>query len=395
MVSQRINYKKELEDAARTMILVHKPSTLIKLIVRMIVRKVKVSHAGILLYDHKRNSFILTVSGGTRGSRIPPGFVRLDPDNAIIQFFTNKDNYRHILDGGAILNKRISAALRDEQLLKKHPGLKDALLALREQMQLFEIEVCIPSYFHNRLLGILLLGRKVGKGGFYRDELNFFIALAHDVAMAIQNAQLFEELQREIENKKRLFLETTKALATTIDAKDHYTHGHTERVTHVSLAIAKKLIMNHRIRVDEKFMEDLNMAALLHDIGKIGIPETILNKKGFLDDEERKRINEHPLIGASILEPIQDFQRVREGVKYHHERYDGKGYPEGKQGKDIPLISSIISVADSYDAMTTHRPYRAAFDKQHAVEEVKRCSGTQFNPMMAETLLELYHDGSL
>lgn len=391
----RIDYKRELEEAARTMILVHKPSTLIKLIVRMIVRKVKVTHAGILLYDHKRNSFILTVSGGERGHRIPPGFVRLDHDNAIIQFFTNRDNYRHLLDGGAILSKKVDNALKNASLLQKHKGLKAALVALREQMRLFEIGVCIPSYFQSRLLGILLLGNKLKKASFHRDELTFFIALAHDVAMAIQNAQLFEELQKEIENKKRLFLETTKALATTIDAKDHYTHGHTERVTQLSLAIAKKLIISHRITVDPKFMEDLNMTALLHDIGKIGVPENILNKKDFLNDEERKRINEHPLIGASILEPIQDFLRIREGVKYHHERYDGSGYPEGKKGKDIPLIASIIAVADSYDAMTTHRPYRAAFEKGKAIEEVKRCSGTQFHPLIIEALVELYHEGSL
>lgn len=391
----KINYKKELEDAASTMILVHKPATLIKLIVRMIVRKVNVTHAGILLHDHRRNSFILTVSGGRRGHKIPPGFIRLDPDNEIIKFFGNRDNFSYVLDGGAILSKKIGSSLKDARLLNKYKGLKDALIALKEQMDLFEIEVCIPSYFQNRLLGILLLGGKLDKASFHRDELDFFIALANDVAMAIQNAQLFEELQQEIENKKRLFLETTKALATTIDAKDHYTHGHTERVTQLSLAIAKKLIISHRVRVDEKFMEDLNMSALLHDIGKIGVPEYILNKKDRLNDEERKRINEHPLIGASILEPIQDFQRVREGVKYHHERQDGKGYPEGRKGKDLPLISSIIAVADSYDAMTTHRPYRAALEKAQAIEEVKKCSGSQFHPLVAKALFELYEEGSL
>jgi HD-GYP domain-containing protein (c-di-GMP phosphodiesterase class II) len=239
------------------------------------------------------------------------------------------------------------------------------------------------------------LGKKVSGKSFHREELDFFIALTNDVAMAIRNAQLFEDLQGEIEHNKRLFLETTKALATTIDAKDHYTRGHTERVTKICLSIARKLIMTNRIKLDPAFLEDLNISALLHDIGKIGVSENILNKKGGLNADEKRKINEHPLIGAAILEPIEDLKKAIEGVKYHHERFDGTGYPEGLKGERIPLIPAIIAVSDSYDAMTTDRPYRPALTKKQAIEEIRQCINTQFHPVVAKVLIELYEEGNL
>ncbi|MBL7129867.1 MAG: HD domain-containing protein [Candidatus Omnitrophica bacterium] len=390
----KVDYKRELEDAARKMILVHKPKTLIQLIVRMIVHKVRVSHCGILLFDQEANSYVLTVSKGKLGIKIPKGFIRIDPDNAMIRFFTNRDNHKYV-DGGALVYGRIGSILRNKNLLRRHQGLRETLVALRNQMNLFEAVVCIPSYFQDKLLGVLFLGRKISGRNFYRKELDFFIALANDVAMAIRNAQLFEELQKQIERNKRLFLETTKALATTIDAKDHYTHGHTERVTQVCLAMAKKLIISHRVKVDPGFLEELNIAALLHDIGKIGVPEYILNKRGTLSDEEKRRINEHPLIGTAILEPIRELTRAIEGVKYHHEHFDGTGYPEGLKGHYIPLMACIIAVADSYDAMNTNRPYRPALSKEQTIDEIKKGMGTQFHPLSAKVLVELYSEGSL
>ena len=142
-------------------------------------------------------------------------------------------------------------------------------------------------------------------------------------------------------------------------------------------------------------MEDLNIAALLHDIGKIGVPESILNKKGELNEAEKRKINEHPLIGASILEPIKELSRAIDGVKYHHEHFDGTGYPEGLKGESIPIISAIVAVADSYDAMTTNRPYRPALTKKQAVEEIRKCSKVQFHPVVTKAIIELYTEGKL
>jgi HD-GYP domain-containing protein (c-di-GMP phosphodiesterase class II) len=262
-------------------------------------------------------------------------------------------------------------------------------------MEMFETVACIPSYFREDLLGILLLGAKNNGRKFGRDELDFFVALASDVAMAIRNAQLFRELELELDKKKRLFINTTVALAAAIDAKDHYTRGHTARVVSLSLEIAKKLIQKNKSAFDEKFLENLHIASLLHDIGKIAIPESILNKQGSLNDEERKRMEEHPLRGVTILEPIKELEDAVLGVKYHHEKYDGSGYPEGLKGDKIPLIASIISVADTFDAIITDRPYHRALSKKETIEEIQRVSGKQLNPQVVGTLVELFQEGKI
>ncbi|MDD5237584.1 MAG: HD domain-containing protein [Candidatus Omnitrophica bacterium] len=385
-----IDYKEELEGAAKTMILVHEPDTLIKLIVRTIVQKVGIRHAGILLHQKDKDTYILTVSRGTAGLKIPAGFARMDADNPLIRFFRENENKR-IADDDVIVYEEARKLLSKNIPQEKIVLLKGAL----RQMEIFETVACIPSYFRNDLLGIMLLGEKKNGEKFAREELNFFIALTSDVAMAIRNAQLFRELEIELDKKERLFIHTTVALTAAIDAKDHYTHGHTARVTELSLQIARRLSQKDKKDFDEKFLEHLHIASLLHDIGKIGIPESILNKEGPLTDEEKKKMHEHPIVGSVILQPIKELEAAILGVKYHHEKYDGSGYPEGLRGDQIPLIASIISVADTFDAMTTDRPYRKGLSKDEAIAEVKQVSGKQFDRKIADTLVELYQEGKI
>ncbi|MDP2922369.1 MAG: HD domain-containing protein, partial [Candidatus Omnitrophota bacterium] len=244
------------------------------------------------------------------------------------------------------------------------------------------------------LLGILLLGRKNNGRKFAGEELDFFVALASDVAMAMHNALLFKQLQDELEKKQKLFINTTVALAAAIEAKDHYTHGHTERVTNLAMKIGRRLIEKNP-KLDDKLLEDLHIAALLHDIGKIGVPESILNKEGLLNKEEWQKMRMHPLIGVTILQPIKELESIILGVKYHHERFDGQGYPEGLSGDHIPLIAAIIAVADSFDAMTSTRPYRQAKPKETAIVEIKRLSGQQFYPQVVSAFLQLYRKGKV
>jgi len=385
-----IDYKKELESAAKGMILVHEPDSLIKMIVRMMVQKVKVNHAGILLHQQDRDTYILTVSRGATGLKIPAGFARMDADNPLIRFFREKID-KQIFNDGAVVYEEA------KKLLSKNIGAeaKQLLKGTLYQMEIFEAVVCIPSYFRDDLLGVLLLGNKKNGRKFAQDELDFFVALASDVAMAIRNALLFRELELEIDRKHRLFIHTTIALAAAIDAKDHYTHGHTARVTNLSLEIARRLAQKNREASNEKFLEHLHIASLLHDIGKIGIPESILNKEGPLNEEERKRMQEHPTVGTTILQPIKELEDAILGVKYHHEKYDGSGYPDGLKGNQIPLIASIISVADTFDAMTTDRPYRRGLSKQKAVEEIKSVSGKQLDPEVSQVLVELFQEGTI
>lgn len=388
-----INYKKELESAAKSMILVHEPDTLIRMIVRTIVNKVKVRHAGILLHDKERDTYILSVSRGPTGLKIPAGFARMDADNPLIRFFKERWDKKLLHDG-------ILVYCEAKKFLKKRMPLeaKELLKNTLYQMEIFDVEVCLPTYFENELLGILLLGSKKRNACFGRDELDFFVALASDVVMAIRNAKLFKDLQAELEKERRLFIHTTIALAAAIDAKDHYTHGHTSRVTNLTLEIAKKISQKYheyKKKFDEKFMESLHIASLLHDIGKIGISENILNKSSPLNEEEKKRMNEHPSVGALILQPIRELADSLLGVKYHHERYDGSGYPEGLKGDQIPPIALIIAVADAFDAMTTDRPYRRALSKEEAVREITKDSGKQFDPVFASVLAELYQEGKI
>jgi HD-GYP domain-containing protein (c-di-GMP phosphodiesterase class II) len=161
------------------------------------------------------------------------------------------------------------------------------------------------------------------------------------------------------------------------------------------LEIARRIGQKSKKDFDAKFLENLHIASLLHDIGKIGVPEHILNKRHELTIGERNRIKEHPMIGVNILKPIKELEGSMLGVRYHHERFDGKGYPDGLKGDRIPLIASIISVADSFDAMSTDRPYRLALPKDDVVNEIGHLSGRQFCPRIADTFLELCKEGRI
>jgi HD-GYP domain-containing protein (c-di-GMP phosphodiesterase class II) len=385
-----IDYKKELENAAKSMILIHDPNVLIKMIVRMIVQKVKLKHAGILLHHKEKDTYILTFSRGRLGLKIPAGFARMDADNPLVRFFRERKD-RDLFNDGAMVYEEAQKLLDKDM----EDDVKQLLKSALYQMEIFEAIACIPTYFRDDLLGILLMGSKQDGQRFLQEELDFLVALASDVAMAIRNAQLFKDVELELQKKNQLFIHTTMALAAAIDAKDHYTWGHISRVTDLSLMIAKVFKQKNIKAVDDKFLEHLYIAGLLHDIGKIGIPESILNKEEKLTDEERRLIKEHSLIGVKILEPIQELGDAILGVKYHHERYDGAGYPEGLKGNQIPLIASIISVADAFDAMITDRPYRRALSKEKAIEEIKSLGGQQFEPQVASVMVELYQEGKI
>lgn len=384
-----IDYKKELENAARNMIFVHDPDLLIKMIVRMMVSKAKITHASFFLFNKERQGYLLTVSSGSINKKIPLGLICIDKDDVLIRFFReHKSNF--IFGREALLYSEAKTALINSRLKEE---IRQQLVHVLYQMELLETIVCIPSYFRGELLGFLLIGRKESGRKFVDEELDFFVALNSNVAMAIRNAQLFKELEYQLDRKHQLFVRTTIALAAAIEAKDHYTHGHTTRVTNLSIEIAQRIAQKNKKEFDEKFLENLHIASLLHDIGKIGVPEHILNKRSGLTIGERNRIKEHPMIGVNILKPIKELEGSLVVVKYHHERFDGKGYPDGLSGKQIPLVASIISVADSFDAMNTNRPYRSALDKQDAINEIRALSGKQFSPFVTDVFLELCKEG--
>ena len=191
--------------------------------------------------------------------------------------------------------------------------------------------------------------------------------------------------KKDAENKnlRRLFEQTATALVNAIDAKDKYTHGHSARVAEYSRKIAQLSGKS------EEECDEIYYAALLHDVGKIGISEKIINKEGKLTDEEYSVIKQHPVLGAQILSSINEYPDLLIGAKYHHERYDGRGYPDKLKGEDIPEIARIISVADAYDAMTSKRSYREPIPQQSVREEIVKGSGSQFDPKFAKLMQHL------
>lgn len=219
--------------------------------------------------------------------------------------------------------------------------------------------------------------------GFLATMLYLFALKDMNVTVERARKVEYDFLKKQSEDTKRLFAQTAEALASAIDAKDPYTKGHSSRVAEYSKKIAELA------GKDEQDCEEIYYAALLHDVGKIGISRTILNKNGKLTDEEYQVIKEHPNIGAQILSSISESPYLSIGAKSHHERYDGKGYPEGLKGEDIPEIARIIAVADAYDAMTSSRSYRGTIPQQLVREEFIKCLGTQFDPVYGKLMLHL------
>jgi putative nucleotidyltransferase with HDIG domain len=173
-------------------------------------------------------------------------------------------------------------------------------------------------------------------------------------------------------------------LSRAIEARDPYTRGHSARVTAIAEAIAR------RLEWDQAQLELLHLGGPLHDVGKLGVSEEVLVKPGELDDEELAQIREHPKLGARILLRIASLRGALPYVLYHHERWDGSGYPTGRSGEQIPLEARVLAVADAFDAMTSDRPYRPALDRDEALAEVGRCAGTQFDPEIVRVFLELF-----
>lgn len=207
------------------------------------------------------------------------------------------------------------------------------------------------------------------------------IDLQNNLQQQVENRT--KELNEEKNHSEKLLIEVTQALATTIDAKDRYTSGHSRRVAEYSKRIAELL------GKDKKTQQEIYFIALLHDIGKIGIPDEIINKRDNLTEEEFNLMKKHPEIGYEILKNITTMPNLEIGVRWHHERLDGKGYPDKLSGDKIPEYARIISVADAYDAMTSNRSYRGYLPQSVARSELEKGSGTQFAPEIAAKMIEI------
>ncbi|MCX8006716.1 MAG: HD domain-containing protein [Coriobacteriia bacterium] len=233
---------------------------------------------------------------------------------------------------------------------------------------------CVPLHSADGVIGALAVGTTDADARFTSEDIRLLSTIANHATIAVGNIDLYASLQDA-------YLSTVRALAAAIDAKDPYTRGHSERVATYALAIAE------RVGLSTEQKDALEMASYLHDIGKIGISEDILLKPGRLSDEEMGQMRHHPLIGANILKPVSFPWPILPVVRHHHEHFDGNGYPAGLRGEEIPLLARILTVADSYEAMTSDRPYRRGRSVHEAIAELRRCAGTQFDPRLVDAFI--------
>ena len=231
--------------------------------------------------------------------------------------------------------------------------------------------LCVPLVIGGRSIGAIEVINKRSGEVFNNEDLELLSALASTTALAIDNARMHQAVLSA-------YLDNIKMLSETIDAKDPYTSGHSQRVSKYALMAGKSLSLSFRE------LQTIEYAGLLHDVGKVAIDEAILRKPDKLTPKEWAMMVTHPRVGATIISDIPALKEVKEHVLYHHERYDGTGYPERLKGERIPLGARLLAVADSFDTMITDRPYRAALSIDFALEELQRCSGTQFCPIAVE-----------
>ncbi len=237
--------------------------------------------------------------------------------------------------------------------------------------------LCVPLISKERVIGVVEVLNKTDGTLFDEEDSESLAAFATQGAIALENARLYSNL-------KRAFAETVRVMTNAIEARDPYTAGHTERVTRLALGIARELGWSR------ERLETLEIGALVHDIGKIGVADSILRKPTRLTKEEYTKMKAHPVVGAAMLEGVSMLRPILPYILYHQERYDGTGYPFGLKGKEIPEEGRLLAVVDTFDAMTSDRPYRNGMGQEVAIAEIVRHRGSQFDPDIVDALLRVF-----
>ena len=397
------DYQEALKNAARTMVRVKNPRRLLKMIVRFISREVGLQHASILMHDQHKARYIFVDSKGNH--RIPISLIKLDKTNPLIYWFSKKE--RSLKVSKDYLTRDQICSWLHKLDLSTRSALKTRLQKLKEVMDSLKVTVCVPGFYKEELLGILLLGSKMNGEDFSLEEISFFQTLANDASMTIKTAEYREDLlakNMELEKQKseleqqlveiadlrkkeqETYYQIIMSLAQEVNAKDPYTAGHLEGVERLGVMTAQEMGYDMSGRRKDVLIASLH----LHDVGKIGIPDHILMKPASLTEEEWKIMKQHPVKGAKILEPLTGFKDVANVVLHHHENYDGSGYPHGLKGDEIPLEARIVSVVDSFHAIVSKRCYSKGRPIDIAFQELERCAGTQFDPNVVSAFIRAY-----
>lgn len=331
---------------------------LLNLILETAIKELEADMAWVLLLDEKNNELIPKASLGIPPRMYESGFLS---GNDSISRWVIKNAKPQIFDKDKIEDRFLSWEFKR----KIRSGISHPLMA------------------KGKVIGILTLIRTEGQlSPFNIGQIHSLSIIVSKAASAIENSKLYEELRES-------YMETLTALANAVEARDTYTRGHTERVWYMAELIARQMGW------EEDKLWEVKMGGILHDIGKIGVPDAILNKPEALTQEEFEVMKQHPACGAKILEGISFLKPAIPYVLYHHERYDGKGYPNRLRGEQIPIQGRLMAVVDTFDAITSDRPYRKSKGFKLAIKEIKDCSGTQFDPKVAKILVGAWEHGRI
>ncbi|GIL19450.1 MAG: HDIG domain-containing protein [Candidatus Jettenia sp.] len=350
-LSQKVETIKIMHEIERSILSALESDEILETSTRMVSKLIPSDRVTIAMIDKEMNAFVYKAGFGiklTKGSSIP-----FEDTSAT-----------------DIIKTRRPTFISDMAIKEKLLPLEEALL-----YEGYRSQIRVPLIVKDEIIGLLNVGSK-RVAAFTPEHLSIIERIADQIAVALENARLVLDL-------KEMLFGAVKTLSAAIDAKSPWTAGHSERVTKYAVAIGREL------GLFENMLKNLELAGLLHDIGKIGTYEIILDKPGGLTDEELKIMREHPSKGVEILVPIKHLREIIPVVKHHHESYDGTGYPEGLKGETIPFLSRILTVADAIDAMGEDRPYRNKKPRDDIVKELKRCSGKQFDPKVIDAFLKV------
>lgn len=304
----------------------------------------------------------------------------VDGEVCSIMLFDEEDNEFHdkVIKGntdGIYKNYAQSPALKMvyNQVIEQKEAV---LINSNDHPEVAPSLICAPLMIRKNILGILSIRKKKNREVFSKKDLHHILSLTKRASLNLENKILYESIYFNI-------MDTLKSLISSIQARDQYTEEHSRRVTSEAVRLAMSMSCSF------KDQESLKIAGVLHDVGKIAVPDSILLKAGRLSEEEYMVIKNHPTIGENILKPILLLDKERRIIQCHHEHWDGKGYPIGLKGEDIPLLARILSVADSFDAMTNNRPYRPSMLKKEAIQELVASKNTQFDPNVVDAYIKI------
>jgi hypothetical protein len=381
------DYMLALKNIAKGMTLIGDTKKLFKLMVRFLSKEVRVTGCAVYIFNKTANSYMREVYRGFKEKEAEDILDRVDAESPLIKWLIEKKE--------PISYENISNWIQGQRVFPQKLMIKRTLDQIRIAMEKMGAVLCVPSFLREDMIGFLVMGPKLSGNIYTRDDFSFLSTLANNAAVAFENARMYEELNERIKKleslykeEHTLFLDAASAFSYAIDSKDGYTHAHALKSTDYAIETTKELEkLLPYINFDDSFYETLRIASLLHDVGKIGVPDKILKKQSKLTPEEHESLKEHVIIGQKILKPIREIDSSFDIIRHHHENFDGTGYPDRLKGNEIPMASRIIAVCNAYDSMTSKRPHKKPMGKEAALKELERKKGSQFDPIIVDAFL--------